>query len=372
MSRPKVVLLTNSPAPYRLPVFAALAEWVDLTVLYCQPNPSDRLWQVDLAETAVFSHNLHHRTFSLPGLPLTLNPGLSTLLRQIPFDLIIAGENFSHFPAVITAQRITRRQGKPFILWSEAIDTPYASGHFLSNAYRRWLYGRTDQFLAYSKAASQFLRRRGAPASKIVRGYQVVPASQTPLPAQSKKALGLMGKQVVLSVGYFTPRKGLPTLLQAFQQAAKADDRLVLVGDGPEKDHLQNLAAGDGRIQFPGYLDGADKASWYAAADIFVLPTQHDPWGLVVNEAMQVGLPIICSSAAGCVEMIEGNGRIVSPNDVPALATALQNLLANPTKRATMGQRSRELIAPYTVTAARDAFLSIISGTLKFSAVKDK
>lgn len=365
MSQPKVVLLTNSPAPYRLPVFAALAEAVDLTVLYCQPNQSDRLWQMDMVETAVTSHNLSNRTLPLPGLSLTLNLGLAKRLQQTPFDLIIAGENFSHFPAVITAQRAARQQGKPFVLWSEAIDTPFASGHFVSNAYRRWLYGRTDQFLAYSEAASQFLRRRGAPADKIVRGYQVVPVSQLPSPAQSKEALGLMGLQIVLYVGYFNPRKGLPTLLQAFQQVAKADDRLIFVGDGSEKPHLQNLAAGDGRILFPGYLEREDKASWYAAADIFVLPTQHDPWGLVVNEAMAYGLPIICSSAAGCAELIQGNGCIVPPNNVSAMATALKNLLTNPTKRANMGQRSRDLVASYTVTAARDAFLTVFKRALQ-------
>lgn len=365
MSQPKVVLLTNSPAPYRLPVFTALTEAVDLTILYCQPNQPDRLWQMDKVETAVLHHNLPSRTLSLPGLPLTLNPGLVKRLQQTPFDLIIAGENFNHFPAVITAQWAARQQGKPFVLWSEAIDTPFASGHVVSNAYRRWLYGRTDQFLAYSEAASQFLRRRGAPAKKIVRGYQVVPASQLPPPAQSKEALGLMDVQIVLYVGYFNPRKGLPTLLQAFQQVAKEDDRLILVGDGSEKQHLQELAAGDGRILFPGYLEGADKASYYAAADIFVLPTQHDPWGLVVNEAMVYGLPIICSSAAGCVELIRENGRIVPPNNVSAMAATLKNLLTNPTKRASMGQRSRELIAPYTVASARDAFLTVFKRALQ-------
>ncbi len=367
MSRPAVLLLTNTPAPYRLPVFTALAEAVELTVLYCESHQPDRLWQVDAADTDVDHIHLPSRTVSLPGLPLTLNPGLGKWLRHATFDLIIAGENFSHFPAVVAAYRTARRQGKPFVLWSEAIDTAFASGHFVSNYYRRWLYGRTNAFLAYSEAASEFLRRRGAASSKIFRGYQVVPAEQLPPPAQSKAELGLEGKQVVLYVGYFNPRKGLPGLVEAFQQQANAEDQLVLAGDGPDKEMLQQMAAGDGRIHFPGYVEGAQKSSWYAAADLFVLPTLHDPWGLVVNEAMAFGLPIITTQAAGCAELVDGNGRVIPANNVQALADALQELLSNPASRATMGQRSRELIAPYTVDAARDAFLKVINHCRKSS-----
>lgn len=365
MSRPAVLLLTNAPAPYRLPVFAALADTVDLTVWYCEPRQPDRLWQGDADAYKVTRCLLPSHTLALPGIPLTLNPGIVQRLHHAQYDLIIAGENFSHFPAVLAANRAASRRNKPFVLWSEAIDTAFASGHPVSNGYRRWLYGRSSGFLAYSAAARQFLLRRGAAERSIVRGFQVVPSQQLPPPAQSRAALGMQGKQVVLYVGYFNSRKGLPTLLNAFQQVAQADDRLVLVGDGPDKSMLQQQASGDGRILFPGYLEAAAKTSWYAAADLFVLPTLHDPWGLVVNEAMAFGLPIVTTEAAGCKELVQGNGRLVPPNDTPALAAALRDLLSDPGRRATMGQQSRALIAPYTVAAARDAFLAVIRNALE-------
>ncbi|MFZ1399987.1 MAG: glycosyltransferase family 4 protein, partial [Candidatus Promineifilaceae bacterium] len=281
------------------------------------------------------------------------------------FDIAIAGENFTHFPAVITLNQVAQRRKKPFALWSGSIDTAYASGNLLSNLYRRWLYGRTKAFLTYGAAASQFLQRRGVPADRIVTSRQVVPAEQIALPAQSREELGLANKQVVLYVGYLNSRKGVPTLLQAFQQVAQENDRLVLVGDGPEKAALQQMAAGDERIQFPGYLEGAKKSSWYAASDLFVLPTRHDPWGLVVNEAMSFGLPIITTEAAGCAELIQENGFIVPVDDVNAMAAALNELLKDPTKRRQLGQLSLEYIAPYTVDAACEAFLQLIQQALK-------
>ncbi len=299
MNFPSVLLLTNTPAPYRMPVFAELAKQVDLTVLYCENTQPDRFWKVDLSHTSIAHEYLPSRTVRLPGMRLTINPNLARRLNNLHFDIAIAGENFSHFPAVITLNRAARRRKVPFALWSGAIDTAYASGNFLSNLYRRWLYGRTQAFLTYGSAATRFLQRRGVPAHKIVPGRQVVPAEQIFPPTQSREELGLANKQVVLYVGYLNDRKGLPTLLKAFQRVAKKDDRLILIGDGPEKATLQQMAQGDDRIQFPGYLEGAEKSSWYAASDIFVLPTRHDPWGLVVNEAMSFGLPIITTEAAG-------------------------------------------------------------------------
>jgi glycosyltransferase involved in cell wall biosynthesis len=171
----------------------------------------------------------------------------------------------------------------------------------------------------------------------------------------------LSGKTVVLYVGYFVARKGLHHLIQAFQAVAGEHDVLALVGSGPQEKQLRAMGHGDQRTIFPGYLEGAEKASWYAAADLFVLPTLHDPWGLVVNEAMAFGLPIIVTDAAGCArDLVQDNGLVVPAGDVDALATALARLLPDEALRRAMGQRSQHIISLYTVKAACDAFLQVI------------
>jgi glycosyltransferase involved in cell wall biosynthesis len=137
------------------------------------------------------------------------------------------------------------------------------------------------------------------------------------------------------------------------------------VGSGPEEERLRQLADGDDRILFPGYRDGACKTAWYAAADLFVFPSLHDPWGLVVNEAMAFGLPIIASDAAGCVpDLLQDNGLVVPAGDTDALEDALAQLLRAKTRRRAMGNSSREIISKYTVEFACSAFLQAIEHAL--------
>jgi glycosyltransferase involved in cell wall biosynthesis len=367
--RPQVLLLTNVPAPTRLPVFEALTECVDLTVFFCQARASDRLWRVELRSERVKYETAAARVLPLPGgVEIIWDPGLWTRLHQAPFDVYIAGENFTNFPSVLTMWRAARHWKKPFILWSGAIDTRYASGNLLSNTYRRWLYRRTDAFIAYGQRPKAYLVRRGAAPDRIVLGLQVVPSEQLPPPAADRSQLGLTGRTVVLYVGYFVARKGVRHLIRAFQTVAGENDVLALLGSGPEEPTLRLMSHGDSRILFPGYLDGPEKSSWYAAADVFVLPTLHDPWGLVVNEAMAFGLPILITEAAGCVPDIvkdKENGIVIPAGDVNALSAALAHLLNNADLRQRMGQRSRAIIADYTTQAARDKFLEVIEYALK-------
>lgn len=356
----RVHLLTNLPAPYRLPVFAELGKHVTLTVCFGRAAASDRQWQAAPLPSHVTSHALSYRSIRLPGIEFTWNPGYGRYLTRHPADIYIAGENFTDLLAVTTACRAARRQRKPFILWSEAIDTPYAKGHPASSAYRRWLYRHTDAFLAYGSRAQAFLEARGAPASRIVQGWQVIPPEQLPPPSRTRQQLGLNAAPLILAVGYLTRRKGFDLLIRAFQRLTQPA-QLAIVGDGPERPQLTQMAANQPNIHFTGHLDGAEKSSWYAAADLFVLPTRHDPWGLVVNEAMAFGLPVVVTDAAGCAaDLVKGNGRVVPAENVPALTHAMDELLANKPLRQVMGKLSQELIKPYNVQNAAAAFLQAI------------
>jgi glycosyltransferase involved in cell wall biosynthesis len=155
-----------------------------------------------------------------------------------------------------------------------------------------------------------------------------------------------------LFVGRLVREKGVFDLLRAYAQLApslREELGLVFVGDGTSRQQLERQAAEiyPGRIQFTGFLQREDLAAYYALAELFVLPTHSDPWGLVVNEAMACSLPVICSDAAGCgADLVEDgwNGLIFPAHDVAALGCALVTLAHEPALRGAMGKRSQERI----------------------------
>ncbi|MCB0115461.1 MAG: hypothetical protein KDD84_15280, partial [Caldilineaceae bacterium] len=127
----RVLILTNIPAPYRLPVFEQLAQHVALTVAFCESEDKERQWRVDLNGDRVNYHAFDAQPIRLTnGITFVRNPALGDWLSRHPFDVYIAGENFVNAPSVLAVMRAARRAKKPFILWSENIDTDFASGNF--------------------------------------------------------------------------------------------------------------------------------------------------------------------------------------------------------------------------------------------------
>lgn len=362
-----VLLFTNTIAPYRLPVFEDLAQTVDLHVLFAQGRTSDRQWDIPL-EDYTFQHTvLHHRTLRLGGATQLVNPRLTRHLLNHKPEGIILGDNRRMVLNGLLIGAIARILRSPLIVWTgitpgETEVAHSSRGHqWLFSIYRHQLFHRAAAIIAYGTATRRHLIDLGIAEDKIFSGTQVIPAEQLPPPAVDKNILGLGDKNLVLSVNYLVPRKGLDTLIRAFQRVAGDKDVLALVGSGPEEEHLRRIAGGSDQILFPGYQSGANKTSWYAAGDIFVFPTLHDPWGLVVNEAMAFGLPIITTDAAGCaLDLVQDNGLVIPAGDAEALADALIKLLEDKNLRDDMGKRSREIIAGYTVDRASKTFVEAL------------
>jgi glycosyltransferase involved in cell wall biosynthesis len=169
-----------------------------------------------------------------------------------------------------------------------------------------------------------------------------------------RRLLGLPPR-FFLYVGRVVLEKGVFELLRAYgtlSEELKAEIGLVFVGEGPARAELMRRAP-DG-VQFKGFAQRDELAGYYGLADAFVFPTHSDPWGLVVNEAMACGLPIVASSAAGCVaDLVKDgwNGRVFPRRGVEELAVAMTALAHDADLRAIMGQRSRERIAAYSPKA---------------------
>jgi len=207
-------------------------------------------------------------------------------------------------------------------------------------------YAEADAIIAISQLTKRTLVDHGVPAAKVaVIPYGVDAAAYA---AASAVRDHHRHPPRILFVGGVSLRKGVPYLLEAFRLlGGPAELRLVGRRNDPLIARLGGLPAG---ATCTGPKTGAALAAEYAAADIFVLPSVEDGWGLVTNEAMAVGLPVVVSDAAGSSELVrEGEtGFVVPACDAAALARALDVLLADATLRRRMGQRARALASART------------------------
>jgi glycosyltransferase involved in cell wall biosynthesis len=171
---------------------------------------------------------------------------------------------------------------------------------------------------------------------------------------ETRAALGVQGV-VYLYVGRLWQGKGVRVLLDAYSDVARQSDQptsLLIVGDGPEAPAVRRFGAEHAlSVRLAGFLQKDELPRVYAASDVFVFPTLGDPYGLVVDEALTAGLPIISSTSAGEIRerVLDGeNGYLVPPGDPRALAGAMQRLGSDQALRHRMGRRSRDLIDGYT------------------------
>src|SRR5581483_5080213 len=163
--------------------------------------------------------------------------------------------------------------------------------------------------------------------------------------------LGLEGHTVIVHSGRLVPRKGGDTLVRAFARAAKEAPEtkplLVFLGDGPERDALERLAATEGvsrSVRFAGFVK--DVPRWLSASDVLVLASLIEGLPNALLEALALGLPCIATRIAGAEEVIEDGrtGLLVPPGDEKALGVALARLLRDESGRRNLGSAAAELV----------------------------
>ena len=347
--KPKVLLLHNIPAPYRLPLFEQVAKKVDLQVFFCKKSHKRRLWETDFSKYNFKRKIL--KNFSLR--PFVFNFTLPWELLKNKSDIYLVGENgFETMFSIFWVFLVSKIYKKPLIIWSGKFETEWTRqqlkgirkyAELVLSLYRKFLYHNASAFIAYSTKAKEYLVKRGVSEKKIFIGGQVMPEELLQEVNISKQDTEYKDKTVILTISYLSKRKGIDYLIEAFKELNFKNTVLIIGGTGEEERNLKLLAGNNPNIYFVGYVDGFEKFRLYSIADIFVLPTLYDPWGLVVNEAMYFGLPIIVTDAAGCSEMIKDNGLVVPPADREGLREAIKVLVENKSLREKMGRRSKEI-----------------------------
>ena len=355
----RIAFITNICAHYRVQTFETLARYHDVDYYFFSAG-DEWYWQ---QEHGVRAGNFHYEY--LPGFRLgrtRFTPTLPWKLWRGNYDVYIKCIN-GRFALPIT-YLIARLRRKPFILWTGIwmrLQTPF---HRLAWPLTRYIYRHADAIVVYGEHVKRYLMSEGVLGERIFVAAHAVDneAYNRPVSEEEKQALRQQlnispDKKVVLYLGRLEEVKGLPYLLKAFGSLQREDTVLILAGTGSEKERLERLVQELGiasNVRFVGYVPPERTAPYYAIAWVYVLPSVttpyfKEPWGLVVNEAFNQGVPVIATdvvgAAAGGLVQDGVNGFVVPERDSVALAQALQRILDGPNLRERFSQNARQIIA---------------------------
>jgi glycosyltransferase involved in cell wall biosynthesis len=355
----KVALLTEIPAPYRVPLFNALTgKDLDLTVVFLSASDPRRAYRVYERESRFRHDTLSGREVSWTHSWTVLNRGTGRALARIGPDLVIVGG--WNQPAYWQAARWARRRSLPVVCWVESTARDRRSRSPLLASLRRRFVGGCTAFIVPGGASRDYLASLGVEGDRIAIAPNAVDqeifgarsASLRPERNALRADRGI-DAPAVLYVGRLDPDKGVDVLLEAMDGI---DADLVIAGDGPERRRLQGRAGS--RTRFVGRLDRDELVPFYALADLFVLPSRSEQWGMVLNEAAAAGLPLVATNAPGAAwELIEDgvNGFRVPAGDAGALRAAIRKLLEDEPFAEAARMRSLELARRYTPGAWAEA-----------------
>jgi glycosyltransferase involved in cell wall biosynthesis len=356
--RTRICLLTEIPAPFRIPLFNALGAepGIDLDVLFLAHRDPKRPYADHVDEFAFEGHVLKGREVVWRGRWIVWNRRVGRVLANHRPDVVIAGG--WNQPAFWRALLFTRLRRLPVVAWVESTDRDDRPGGRGFELAKRLFLRACSGFIVPGRASRSYLHGLGVLDDRIVHAPNAVDAvvfgervAELKRDREAlRRRLGL-DSCTFLYIGRFDPEKGLDTLLEAF---TTVPGQLVFIGSGTQRAMLEDAVRRSGRIRVVDQLGRDELPAWYAAADVFVLPSRSEQWGMVLNEAAMSSLPIVATEAAGAAhELVEHgvSGFRVGVDDAAALGDALRRLAADPAFRERAGRRSRELVEPFTAAA---------------------
>jgi glycosyltransferase involved in cell wall biosynthesis len=329
-----VALVTGVVSDHRIEPFRALAEREEIEILaWDDAGPAES---------------------GLPLRPVSQRQ-VARLAGSGRYRAVIAG--LGGRLALPAAYRGARRADVPFVLWASLWAHPRTPAHVLSYVPMRAIYRRADAVVTYGPHVTRYVERFRRSGNVFEAPQAVDPAvfGRTVDDEERAKARALAGVApdgfLLLFAGRLVPEKGIATLLAAWSEASVPDgSALAFAGEGP-------VAVDGPGVRRLGRIDRDALPPLYAAADALVVPsiataTFREPWGLVCNEAMHQGTPVIASDAVGAAAgglVIDGRtGLVVPAGDAAALAARIGALAAGPGLREPLGAAAREHVAAYT------------------------
>jgi glycosyltransferase involved in cell wall biosynthesis len=338
----KLAIQQRVLTPYRAAFFDSLAQACDggLSIFAGLPRPKESIATTQALQVALYTraNNLHLLGGSFY---LCFQRGLLRWLADsLPGALIV--EANPRYLSTPSALRWMKHRSCPVIGWGLGAPPLKGSLSHLRKARRYSFLHQFDALITYSRRGADEYAALGFPPGRIfVAPNAAVPRPSWPPPLRSP---AFNRQPCVLFVGRLQARKRIDTLLQACASlSGSLRPRLVIVGDGPERTALENLAKTIYPLaEFPGAKHGAELAPYFSAADLFVLPGTG---GLAVQEAMSFGLPVIMGQGDGTNDDLirPTNGWQVTAADT--LARVLPEALSDTSRLRRMGAESYRIVS---------------------------
>lgn len=348
----KVAFFSVVPSPYQRDLFRALAQRseLDLSVFYFEAGIPDSPWPQEPLEP--YESVLPGGGFSLGRARLQVNWPLPNVRA---FDIVVCGTMLTS----PTGQWLMRAglRHKPWLFWGEKIVRRGGLHDWLSAPLKR-----AAGLAVIGTVAERDYRERFPEARIFNIPYH---CDLDPFLASPRHCFD--GTPVFLLCGQMIARKGVDLLVEALTQVSAG--RLLLVGREAELAALLAPlpAAIRDRITYAGFQPPKALPTFFAQADVFVLPSRYDGWGVVVNQALGAGLPILCSDKVGAAHDLvreEKNGLIFRADDATALAAAMQRIVDEPTLIARWGDASRDQARDWTPEAGAAKWVNALKSVL--------
>lgn len=358
MNRKLILVVTNIPNPYRIPLFNELnkqlnAEGMQLKVVFAAKGYARRIFNLDMndckfdyeilnATTYTASDNVEKTYFSYKGL-------LKVVAKEKPYRTIIIG----YSPGTMMLWLRSFVKPTPFIIWSGTLKKKGRNDSWLRILQRKIITKRAKAFIAYGSGAVEYLKTIGAPENKIAVAINTVDTEFFRTQTQKEREQTKISEIKHLTyIGYLVPRKNVNRLLEVIKElsAERNDFVLDIIGDGESKLDLQSFTKQHNLqnfVQFQGYKQKNELPAFLARSTAFLFQTDFDVWGLTLNEAMAAGVACLSSVNAGAsYDLIqEGEtGFIVDFSDKEEVIKKISWLLDHPNEAKQMGEKAAALI----------------------------
>lgn len=347
-NRLKVLFLVNIPSPYRNDFFNELGKKCNLTVLFEKKSADDREWE--------YGKNINYKAVFMKGKSIGADTALCFEVikyLKMDFDKIIIG-GYSTPSGMLAITYLNLKRKKFYLNCDGGIIKKDSK---INYALKKYFIKSAYIWLSTGAETNKYLEYYGADINRIyiypfssVKNQDVL---EKPLSKNEKimlrKKLGINSSKMIISVGQFIERKGFDLLITVAKDFPNIG--FYIVGGQPTDIYLKLINSLNVKnVYFINFMKKTELNFFYRSADIMVFTTREDIWGLVINEAMANGLPIISTDKCNAaIELINENGIIIETDNLKQLKNSISCLMNNEKQLLEMSNNSCKIIKKYTI-----------------------